>query len=210
MREAEVRIADSELAEMGIEELVSVATDAGLIAFDELACRGTGAVIQIEVKRRCDESRLAGLSYVDTFNHVVERESSHVYVISFTAPDLPEQLADTAADLVGTCDPEIGADGATMSLVGPQEAIAGQLGAYENAGVSATLQRLGGYDGPASPLDALTGRQRDVLETAWEMGYYAVPKAVSAAEIANEMGLDPSTINEHLQRAERNLLEQIL
>jgi predicted DNA binding protein len=42
------------------------------------------------------------------------------------------------------------------------------------------------------------------------MGYYEVPKEVSADEIAAELNLDSSTVNEHLQRAERNLLEQIL
>jgi hypothetical protein len=66
---------------------------------------------------------------------VTERPDSHVYVISFTAPDLPESLEERADDLVGTCDPEIDERGATMSLVGPHEAISGQLSEYEAAGV---------------------------------------------------------------------------
>nr|WP_305149289.1 helix-turn-helix domain-containing protein [Halobellus litoreus] len=97
-----------------------------------------------------------------------------------------------------------------MSLVGPHEAISGQLNEYEAAGVSPTLQRIGGYDGPDYPLDDLTARQREVIQTAWEMGYYEVPKAVSAKEIATELELDSSTVNEHLQRAERNLLKKLL
>ena len=97
-----------------------------------------------------------------------------------------------------------------MSLVGPHEAISGQIGEYQKAGVSPTLERIGGYQGPNYPLDELTARQREVIETAWEMGYYEVPKQVSADDIATEMSLDSSTVNEHLQRAERNLLGQIL
>lgn len=210
MREAEVSIRDSDLGEMGIQELYSLASEAGLLEFEELACRGNGAVVQVELERRCDEDSLAALDYVDQYNHVTERENSHVYVISFTAPDLPESLEETADDLVGTCDPEVDERGATMSLVGPHEAISGQLSGYEEAGVSPTLQRIGGYDGPDYPLDDLTTRQREVIETAWEMGYYDVPKEVSADEIAAELSLDSSTVNEHLQRAERNLLKQIL
>jgi len=42
------------------------------------------------------------------------------------------------------------------------------------------------------------------------MGYYEVPKQVSSEEIAAELDLDPSTVAEHLQRAERNLLGQLL
>lgn len=210
MREAEVSIANGAMSEMGIEDLFSLAQGAGLLDFEELACRGRGAVIQVELQQRCDEAALDELGYVNQWNHVAEREDSHVYVISFTAPDLPDSLEETAEDLVGTCDPEVDEDGATMSLVGPHEAISGQLNQYEDAGVSPNLQRIGGYDGPDYPLDDLTARQREVIERAWEMGYYEVPREVSADEIAADLELDSSTVNEHLQRAERNLLGQLL
>ena len=85
-----------------------------------------------------------------------------------------------------------------------------KIGEYERAGISPTLERIGGYEGPEYPLDELTARQREVIETAWEMGYYEVPKEVSADDIAAEIDLDSSAVNEHLQRAERNLLGQIL
>lgn len=210
MREAEVSIADGDISEMGIEELFSLAQEAGLLDFEELACRGKGAVIQVELQQRCDEASLDELGYVNQWNHVAEREDSHVYVISFTAPNLPDSLEETAKDLVGTCDPEVDERGATMSLVGPHEAISGQLNQFEDAGVSPNLQRIGCYDGPDYPLDDLTARQREVIERAWEMGYYEVPKESSAEEIAADLELDSSTVNEHLQRAERNLLGQLL
>ncbi|MDX1744686.1 MAG: helix-turn-helix domain-containing protein [Halobacteriales archaeon] len=210
MREAEVSVSDTDLEAMGVDGLLSLAQETGLLNIEELACRGNGAVLQVEVETRIDEERLAALDPVDEWNHVAERTDSQVYVISFTAPDLPESLEETAADLVGTCDPDVDDRGATMSLVGPHDAISGQIDEYEKAGVSPTLQRIGGYRGPDYPLDELTARQREVIETAWEMGYYEVPKQVSAADIAAEMDLDSSTVNEHLQRAERNLLGQFL
>ncbi len=210
MREAEVDVTDGEIEEMGIGELFSLVRDADLLAFEELACRGHGAVVQVTTRRPCDEAALADLRYVDRWTHVADRPDSHVYVISFTAPALPRSLADTAADLVGTCDPDVDDGGATLSLVGPHEAISGQLGGYEEADVSPTLRRIGAYQGPDHPLEDLTARQREVVETAWEMGYYEVPKAVAADEVAAELGLDSSTVNEHLQRAERNLLGELL
>jgi len=210
MREAEVSVTDGELEAMGIEELLSLGREAGLVDLEELACRGNGAVVQVEVESRYDEEKLSALDCVDQWNHVSERADTHLYVISFTAPDLPASLEETANDLVGTCDPELDNRGATMSLVGPHEAISGQLSEYEDAGVSPNLQRISGYDGPEYPLDDLTARQREVIETAWEMGYYEVPKEVSAGKIAEELGLDSSTVTEHLQRAERNLLGQML
>ncbi|MUW14833.1 helix-turn-helix domain-containing protein [Halorubrum sp. CBA1125] len=210
MREAEVSVTDTEFEAMGVGELLSLTREAGLRTVDELACRGTGAVLQVEVETRIEEERLTGIECVDRWNHVTERDDSHLYLVSFTAPELPENLEETTDDLIGTCDPDVDDRSATMSLVGPHDAISGQLQEYEKAGVSLSLQRIGRYDGPDYPLDDLTARQREVLETAWEMGYYEVPKDVSAEEVASEMGLDPSTVNEHLQRAERNLLGRLL
>lgn len=210
MREAEVSVTDEELHAMGVEELLALTREAGLISVEELACRGNGGVLQVEVEDRIADERGAAIDCVDQWNYVAERGDSHLYVISFTATELPESLEETAEELVGTCDPEVDEYGATMSLVGSHDAISGQISEYEEAGVSPALQRIGGYKGPDYPLDGLTARQREVIETAWEMGYYEVPKDVSADEIAAEMDLDSSTVNEHLQRAERNLLGQFL
>jgi DNA-binding CsgD family transcriptional regulator len=210
MREAEVSVPDTAFEAMGVEKLLALVREAGLRAVEELACRGTGAVLQVEVEARMGEGRLAALDPVDEWTHVTERDGGHLYVLSFTAPGLPEDLEETAADLVGTCDPEVDDRGATMSLVGPHDAVSGQIREYEDAGVSPALERIGRYEGPEYPLDELTDRQREVIETAWELGYYEVPKEVSADEVAAELDLNPSTVTEHLQRAERNLLGQLL
>ena len=58
-------------------------------------------------------------------------------------------------------------------------------------------------------MDALTDRQREVLEVAYGLGYYDVPRMSSTAEIATELGVDDSTVAEHLQRPEHNLLESL-
>lgn len=131
MREAEIGVTDAELAAMGVEELLSLTREAGLLAVEELACRGNGAVLQVEVETRIDEERLSTLNCVDEWDRVAERDDSWLYVVSFTAPDLPASLEETAADLVGTCDPDVGDRGATMSLVGPREAISARIRGYE-------------------------------------------------------------------------------
>lgn len=42
------------------------------------------------------------------------------------------------------------------------------------------------------------------------MGYYDVPRNASTEEVAAELELDGSTVSEHLQRAERNVLRRVL
>jgi hypothetical protein len=210
MREANVKISDSEFDAMGIEDLVSLCREAEMVDFEELACRGTGAIVQVEVKTPLDEERLSSLDCVDRWERVGDSDDGRLYVIAFTAPDLPDSLADEMDDLVGTCDPVVSERGASMSLVGPQEAISGTVSEYETAGVSPTLEKLGSYDGRERPLDELTDRQREIIQTAYDMGYYEVPREATTEAVASEIDVDPSTVAEHLQRAERNLLSHHL
>ena len=210
MREAHVTMSNSELDTMGIGGLVSLCRESGLRDVEELACRGTGAVIQVEVEAPLDEDRLASLDCVDRWERVADLADAHLYVVAFTAPRLPERLADAMDDLVGTCDPAVDERGATLSLVGPQDAIADTVDGYRTADVSPGLERLGAYEGGDRPLDALTDRQSETLRTAYELGYYEVPRETTTDEVAAAVGVDPSTAAEHLQRAERNLLRHHL
>jgi predicted DNA binding protein len=57
---------------------------------------------------------------------------------------------------------------------------------------------------------AMTERQREVLATAHEAGYFEHPKEASAAEVAAELGIARSTFTEHLAAAQRNLLDELL
>jgi DNA-binding CsgD family transcriptional regulator len=210
MREALVSIDDADFDALGINELVELSRSAGIHDFEELVCHGTGSVIQIEVGERLDEDRLESLGYVDEWEYVPTAEDAHLYLIAFTAPALSAGITEPMDDLVGTCDPEISAREATLSLVGPQDAIAGTISEYQDGGVSPSLRRLGGYRGRERPLDRLTDRQREVIQTAFDMGYYEVPRNVSTEDISAELDLDSSTVAEHLQRAERNLLTVLL
>lgn len=56
----------------------------------------------------------------------------------------------------------------------------------------------------------LTDRQLEVLEKAYEMGYFERPKQANATEIADQMGIAQSTFTEHLMSAQRKLLDDAL
>lgn len=206
MREAVLTLDDAEFETLGIGELVSVCRAADLRGFEELECHGASAVIQVELGERVDEDRLDALDYVDWWERVSPSTAGETYVISFTAPALSEAFSSHSDGLVGNCDPVVDEQGATISFVGSQEAISGTIGEYETAGVSPALRKLGDFGGRSEPLDSLTDRQREVIRTAFDMGYYEVPREVSTADVAAALELDPSTVAEHLQRAERNFL----
>lgn len=57
-----------------------------------------------------------------------------------------------------------------------------------------------------SVLDDLTERQREVLQTAFEMGYYEWPRDCTGADVADELGIASATFSEHVFTAERKVL----
>ncbi|MDZ7730181.1 MAG: helix-turn-helix domain-containing protein [Natrialbaceae archaeon] len=57
---------------------------------------------------------------------------------------------------------------------------------------------------------SLTSRQREVLETAHEMGYFEHPKGANASEVAEALAIAPATFAEHLAAAQGKLLQDIL
>ncbi|GGC59741.1 helix-turn-helix domain-containing protein [Haloferax sulfurifontis] len=56
----------------------------------------------------------------------------------------------------------------------------------------------------------LTDRQREVLETAHEMGYFDHPRRANKGEVATELGITTSTFSEHLAMAQKKLMGAIL
>lgn len=56
----------------------------------------------------------------------------------------------------------------------------------------------------------LTPRQREVLRTAHELGYFEYPRAATATEVADAIGIARSTFDEHVAAAQTNLLDAVL
>ncbi|MGM0591630.1 MAG: helix-turn-helix domain-containing protein [Halobacteriota archaeon] len=56
----------------------------------------------------------------------------------------------------------------------------------------------------------LTNRQLEVLQTAYEMGYFERPRRANATEIAEALDIDQSTFSEHLAAAQAKLFDDLL
>ncbi|MFB6311928.1 MAG: helix-turn-helix domain-containing protein [Salinirussus sp.] len=207
MREARISMDAADFEALGIERLVELCYDAGITTFEELVCHGTGSVVQVGVEESLDTEQLDSLEYVTDWDRITGSEEDYLYLVAFEAPALSDEITEPMTELMGTCEPEVHDDEATLSLVGDQDVIAETIDNYEADGVRPDLRKLGRYDGPERPLENLTDRQREVIQTAWDSGYFEVPRSITTAELAEELDLDDSTVAEHLQRAERNLLE---
>jgi len=56
----------------------------------------------------------------------------------------------------------------------------------------------------------LTPAQEEALRVSFEMGYFTVPREVTAAEVAEELGVSKSAVLERLRRGLAALLQQVL
>jgi predicted DNA binding protein len=69
-------------------------------------------------------------------------------------------------------------------------------------------------DSPFGALDAmipdLSPRQRSVFLTAYEEGYFELPRGTTTEEIASKEGVERRTAEDHLRRAEKKLLDAIV
>lgn len=209
MREAIVTVRDEDGTALGLDEFVDVFAAGGLRDVEVVSCEGARGVVRVEVDAEVDESRLADLPAVTWWERVERSRPGAAYLLGFDVEDVADTIDACDDDLVlcGTIDVRDGAF--TFDVAGPQDAIADTIAEYRAAGADVCLEALGEFDPGSEPLDALTARQQEVMEVAFDLGYFDVPRDASTEEVAAELDLDTSTVSEHLQRAERNLLSQL-
>lgn len=208
MREAVITLSDEELAALGYGELVSLCREAGVREVELLEDHGRGGLAELVLDERLDETVLDELDCLEDWEFVAERDDGYLYLLEVVALNMPADAAEDHEDLIGVCDPAVGDRGLLLSLVGDQETIRDMIRHFQEAGVVPDLHRLGEYDGGERAMEVLTDRQLEVIQTAFDMGFYDIPRSASMDDIAAEVGVDSSTVAEHLQRAERNLLSQ--
>jgi predicted DNA binding protein len=73
------------------------------------------------------------------------------------------------------------------------------------------IDEIGAYDGgPDAPAARLSERQREAVLAAMELGYYDTPRQATHDEVADAIGVAPSTVSEHLQKAESKLVRETM
>lgn len=55
-------------------------------------------------------------------------------------------------------------------------------------------------------LPKLSARQLEVFSTAYDHGYYEIPRRVTTRELGDQIGIDRRTVEDHLRRAENKIV----
>lgn len=107
--------------------------------------------------------------------------------------------------------PVVYSDGRVHARLVGEDAVVGPAVEHLPPAVDVEVNEVGrrGFE-PGSVAAALSDRQREVVATALEMGYYERPRATTHEAIAERLGCAPSTVTEHLQRAEAKLVRGVM
>ena len=98
----------------------------------------------------------------------------------------------------------------SFSLFGPGAEIQTALGRVPEP-VNVSIEEVGGLHGTlAAPETSLTGRQREAIEAAIELGYYEIPREAGHTDVASALECAPSTAAEHLRKAESKLVTSVI
>lgn len=105
---------------------------------------------------------------------------------------------------------EFADDTVRATLVGTQENLREVFGTLPEV-LEFSVENAGTYvPGGEEILSPLTDRQLEVFETAVQEGYYDVPRRATHKDIADNLGCAPSTVDEHLRKAESRVVSGLI
>lgn len=89
-----------------------------------------------------------------------------------------------------------------------REAVSKTAEQFDRFDVEATYESITELDQDAGELpNRVTGRQREVLRTAIDEGYYEIPRQVTLEELAEELDVSHQALSECLRRAQKQLAQ---
>ncbi len=210
MRQATIHLSAENFEALGLGNLVSTFQAAGLIQVKELQCQRPGCLLALTVAEPLADEELSCLPDLEWWERLGNDEPV-TYLCKIAVPAFEDGLDPYPETGVSQDRIDVTGDGIEVTMVGSHEALSERVRAYGDTGADVLVRALTDYEGPAGdPLDALTARQYEVLTTAYDLGYFEVPREATTAEVAEVLDLDSSTVREHLQRAQRNLLTSLL
>ena len=136
------------------------------------------------------------------------------------ALDFEEQLGDHIEDLSGleslaTAEAiikriEVNTDGWRQSGWFANREAFNEFSSFWQQNTGFRLHRLTRDGESEPPGDGLSDRQYEALRTAYEMGYFDIPRGTSLDAIGEELDISASSVSERLRRAQTQLLQETI
>jgi hypothetical protein len=144
---------------------------------------------------------------------ILEREKSGAYIIFIKHKPVPVDVAGLFFQSIGgyIVSMEVHEDRIKLTYLGTAKQIKDILAVIRENGVHCKIISLTDAKFALnSPLNGLTDKQRKVLITAFDLGYYSLPRRISTEKLATKLGLHKSALQVHCRKAEMRLIAEVL
>lgn len=151
------------------------------------------------------ERELDGLVSVEDFSLISEMHSARLYQVRFISKT--QHLPEYSGVRGVISDIKIESDGLNITAHFPnREEVVKLIEFLEGEGMEVETKGL--YRARKSPTAAdISEKQEEALFTAYERGYFDVPKGATLSELADELDVSPSSLSGRLKRAQQHLVE---
>ena len=143
----------------------------------------------------------------------LEQEKTGTYTVFMKGGPILSSVLNSVGPVDGYIFPPLGIrDGKLkISFLGSEKQLQNFLEKISAKGIRYKIVLLTDANfAPDSPLNQLTEKQRQVLVTAYKLGYYDIPRRINSDQLAQKLDIVNSTLVEHLRKAEQRLLLHIL
>jgi len=144
---------------------------------------------------------------------LLEREKGNAYTVFMKVGPMLSSVLDSIGVIDGYLFPPLGIRGEKikLSFLGSERHVTNFLEKLDGRGIRYKVILLSDANfSPDSPLNELTEKQREVLATAYDFGYYDIPRRINSNDLAKKLGIVNSTLVEHIRKAEQRLIVHIL
>jgi hypothetical protein len=146
--------------------------------------------------------------------YMVSGDERWMAVSQFEPTDEVRRLLEwqQQADIVVETPILFGVDGTQkITILGDESAFRAIFEEAENMdSLEVEITETGEYEPDAQRFTrSLTSRQEEVLAAAVDVGYYRAPREATHEDVAQAVGLAPSTVGDHLRKIEESVFESI-
>jgi predicted DNA binding protein len=179
---------------------------------------GYAAISEIELASEGTRIQDAMRAIRDTHGHgaeiqLLERTGERTYTCFMKGrlQHIPIPIGPKSTGAYITTPFELREGNLRLTALGSAKELKELARAIERSGIRGRVVSLTDAKFPReSPLGRLTEKQRKVLTTAYDLGYYERPRRINSLQLAKRLNLASSTLVVHRQKAERRLLTAIL
>lgn len=207
------------VVELAIADVVRIVQDTSLEKIESLEVlsflRGTPDEIALICKIRFKDpaTRIEDV-FTDKFEEVqlLERvEKGYICFFKQRRPGGPSRASPLLSGGYLSVPYEIYDGRLKATFLGSAKEVRGVLDSLEKAALHyKVLSLTDARFSPGSPLSSLTEKQRKVILSAFDLGYYDVPRRVSSEELAKRLNIREPTLVMHRRKAERRLLAALV